>query len=526
MKEIQREEELRKSIEAGVSKLADAVVSTLGPCGRNVILKDNKLRPYITKDGVSVAKHIKLQDPFEDAAASIIKQAAEQTGAKAGDGTTTSTCLARAMMRGAFAVIDQGASPIEVQRGMNRASELISVWLKERSQDVQNLDDIRNVATISANGDRGLGQLIASAVDAIGKNGALTIKESNSTQTSLDIQEGFRFPGGYEVDKFINDERSASVKLDNALVLVTDLEFITAEQMLVPAELAAREGKPLVIIAEKIEEQALATMIYYNINNKLKCAFIKAPFYGEERRNLLDDLAVKIGAKYLSRLNGHTLKDVNLANMAVVENIQASKYETIVLGKENAQLTEQIEERIARLQEQLSQAELGREAEQLQDRITRLSSAIGVIKVGAPTEVEMKEKKDRIEDALEAVKSAQDEGILPGGGLPLWWAGKALEGEKWENDDQKAGAKVVVLACREPLRQMLRNAGLNEEEWTKKMTEVNDPSVGINVYKKELTNLMDVGVIDPCKVTRSALENAVSAAGTLVTTSFASIEVE
>ena len=532
MKQIKGSEELQKNVVKGVDKLSDAVASTLGPCGRNVLLKDKSKKPYITKDGVSVAKHISLEDPFENAAATILRQAAEQTATNAGDGTTTSTVLARAMIHGSLSVINQGASPIEVQRGMNKAALRIAEKFKENSKQLSSLEEIKNIATISANGDRGLGELIASAVDVVGKNGSIAIKEAHSTQTKLDLHEGFRFDGGFTVNQFLTEERTGLVRYENALVLVTDLEFTLAEQVQVVAEIATREGKPLIIISEKMEGQALAALIYHHMKGNLKACFIKAPRYGEERRNILEDLSIAIGAKFISRLNGHSLKDLNLTSMATVATIESSKYSTTIVARDDANTGDNVDKRISMLQSQLAETPLGREAEQLQERITRLSSAVAVISVGAPTEVEMREKKDRIEDALEAVKSAQEEGILPGGGLSLWKFGYGLTAsddleDKLENEQQLAGALIVKHACQEPLKQMLKNAGMDVEHWMEKLRkESTSQSVGIDIYRKEVCDILERGIIDPCKVTRCALENAVSAAGTLITTSFASIEID
>jgi len=515
------ETELQQKIMNGVNTLTDNVASTLGPRGRNVLLQEKGKTPFITKDGVTVAHFVALEDPFENAAAQVIKQAAIQTNTDAGDGTTTATVLARAILREAQRYIATGVSPIELQRGIEIGVKEIIKGLKEMAQPVTSTDDIAHIATISANNDSTIGELIALAVDRVGQDGSITIEESRSLETSLDITEGFRFNAGYSAGAFITDERRAVMRYEDPLILVTDYKVDAVEDILPLLELVARENRPFVIVAEEIEGQALAAMIMNAMRGTLKVAAIKAPFYGEERRHILSDLAVSTGATFITRQTGTKLKDARLADLGSANSIESTKYNTTIIGG-TADYTE-VEARIAALKEVIKETKSIQEGEAFQNRIVRLASGVGVIRVGGSTEVEMTEKKHRIEDALEAVKSAQEEGIVAGGGTALLRASQALTFSELDNSDQGLGIAIVKEACKEPIRQMALNAGSSPDLILAEVCRAS-ASAGWDFRRGELTNLFEEGVIDPVKVTRTALQNGASCAGTLITTNFGIIQ--
>ena len=505
----------------GVNQLADNVASTLGPRGRNVILQEPGGNPVITKDGVTVAQFVNFEDPFENAAAAVIKQAAAQTNSMAGDGTTTATVLAREVLREAQRYIASGASPVELKRGMDAAVEAIVSTLGEMSVDISDVAEISNIASISANNDRVIGELIATAVDKAGKNGAITIEEARSLETSLDLVEGFRFDAGYASPSFVNHERRGVVKYsESPLLLVTDYKIDSVDQILPILEVVAREGRPFVIIAEDIEGQALAALIMNAMRGTMKIAAVKAPRYGEERRGILKDLATSVGAFFVSRESGVKLKDVKLQQLGIAKSIEITKGETTIMGGKGK--TSEIEERIEDLKTMLEGTESIYDCERIQERITRLASGIAIIRVGASTEIEMIEKKHRIEDALEAVRSAQEEGIVPGGGVPLIRAAEITQFEV-DNEDQALGVEIVRKAVFAPLRQMAENAG-ESPDIIQTIVGGLEGSAGYDFRNRTTCDLLEAGVIDPAKVSRCALQNAVSAAGTLITTNHAIIQ--
>ena len=514
---------LSEAILTGANVLADNVVSTLGPKGRNVILFDGN-KPVITKDGVTVANFIELSDPFENLGVQVLKQASQQTAAQAGDGTTTSIVLARAMLREAQKYVSAGVSPIDLKRGMDKAAEDIVANIADIAVPISSEQEIEDIATISANNDRSIGILIATAVDKAGKDGAITIEEARSTETSLDTVEGFRFDSGYLATAFINDEKRGVVKYDEPFILVTDHKFDSVQDMLPVLELIAREGKPFVIVAEEIEGQALAALIMNAMRGTMKVAAVKAPRYGEERRNILKDLAVSIGATFVSMESGMKISDVKLKDFGRAKKIEIAKsLTTIVGGKGNLQ---EVDQRIDAIKAELAQTESMYECERLQERITRLASGIAIIRVGAPTEVDMIEKKHRIEDALEAVKSAQQEGILPGGGVALLRLSELLKKREDLTDAEKLGFQIVEKACQEPIRQMALNAGLSPDLIIQKveLAGENDWFDGYDFRTDEVKHMVKNGIIDPAKVTRCAIQNSVSAAGTLITTNYAVVQ--
>ena len=482
--------DMNQKILKGINILADNVASTLGPRGRNVILQEKNKRPIITKDGVTVAEFVDLEDPIENAGAQIVKQAASQTNLDAGDGTTTATVLARAILNKAQKYISSGVPPIELQRGIEKAVEVIVANLKEASQPITCEEDISHIATISANNDKIIGTLIARAVSAAGKDGAITVEEARSHQTSLDLVEGFRMDSGYAATAFITDERRRATIYDDPLLLVTDEKIEHVQDIMGILELSAREARPLIFIASEIEGQALAAMIMNAMRGTLKIAAIKAPRYGEERQNILKDLALSTGGEFISRSNGRKLQDVKLVDFGTANRIDITRSQTTIIGGEGD--TDLIDRQVNDLKADLIEEDNLHECEKIQDRIARLSSGIAIIRVGAATEIEMVEKKHRIEDALEAVRSAQMEGVIAGGGTALLRATKGLKVEV-ENEHQ-------LLVLRE-----------SDEN-------------GHNFVTDEIVDMVEAGIIDPVKVTTTALQNAASVSGTLITTNYAIIQ--
>ena len=500
----------------GVNILADNVASTLGPRGRNVILQKAGKNPIITKDGVTVAEFVELDDPFMNVGAQIIKQASRQTNSAAGDGTTTATVLARAILREANRHIVSGSPPIEVKRRIDTATQKLVDNLKELARPIQSEEDIAHIATISANNDESIGKLVAKAIDCVGKDGAISVEEARSNETSLDLVEGFRFDSGHVANAFITDERRGAVVYEDPLILVADCKLEKVDEFLPVLEVVAREGRPLIIVASDIEGQALAALIMNAMRGTMKVCAVKAPRYGEERRNILKDLCLATGAEYVTKSAGLKLKEVELQHLGSCKKVEILKnLSTFVGGKGDYQ---EVDRRIENLKVELDQTESLRECERIQERITRLASGVAIIRVGAPTEVEMIEKKHRIEDALEAVRSAQLEGIVPGGGVALVRA--TPKQKDWDTDES-----IVFIAAQEPIRQMALNAGESPDVILDKVIRSKEDR-GWDFKNGGLVNMYEAGIIDPVKVTITALINAASAAGTLITSGYAIIEEE
>lgn len=514
---------LNEKILKGVDTLADNVAATLGPKGRNVILKTKEGNPVITKDGVTVAKFVELDDPFENLGAQVIKQASQVTNNNAGDGTTTATVLAREIVRQAQKYIAAGASPVEIKRGMDEAVEVVIDKVTEMAIPIRSEEEIANVATISANGDNKIGSLIAMAVSQVGKDGGISIQAGKSMHTTLDLVEGFRFDSGYISSSFVTDERLGRMKYRDPYILVADSNISSVEELLPTLEQVAREGKPLVIVAENVEGQALAALIMNTVRGNMKVAAIKAPQYGEERRNTMRDLALSTGATFVSRETGLQLKDVKLEHLGIAKSIESTKGSTVVI--DGAGNLAEIDKKIELLKVESKEIKDLNEAEKVQERITRLASGVAVINVGGSTEVEMVETKHRIEDALSAVKSAQEQGVVPGGGVALLRASSALADCRCENPDRQAGVDIIRKALCGPIRQMCLNSGESPDLIIASVCDA-EGTVGYNFATGTHEDLLESGVIDPAKVTKNALQNAASAAGTLLTTNHAIVEVE
>lgn len=517
-KQFSCDAELQDKIMSGVNKLADYVSSTLGPGGRNVILRQKEGTPIITKDGVTVANFVTLDDPFEDAGAKIVQQVSNRTNTECGDGTTTSIVLARELLKNSQKYIREGYYPTEIKRGMDVAVATVTEYLKDHSKPINSLEDIEHIATISANNDVVTGKLVASAVDMAGKNGAVTIEEARSNETTLEVIEGFIFDSGFASNQFINNERQSTCRYEDSLVFITDHKLEFVEPVLPVLELAARENKPLTIVADEIEGQLLAALIMNTVRGSMKVVAIKAPRYGEERRSILGDLAVATGGTFWTRESGKPFKDFKLSDFGKAKTIETSKAATtIVGGKGQAQA---IQERIGNIQEQIATTSDLYECERLQQRITRLASGISIIRVGASSEVELTEKKHRIEDALEAIRSAQAEGIHEGGGVALL---RACEEVVYPDlpEAQRVGFNLVIQSLPAPFRQMCKNCDLSANAMLNKVLNSQE---GLNFRTGKLTNLYEDGIIDPVKVTCSALKNSVSVVSTLITTNHAIVE--
>jgi chaperonin GroEL len=516
-------DELKKSLLLGATKLNRCISATMGPRGRTVILQKKGQPPIVTKDGVSCAEFFDLEDPFENLGAQIIKQAARQSAASAGDGTTTATVLAHSILVQAQPFLAAGISPIDLKRGIDKAVEFIVNELPRWSKPVSDEQDLERIATISANGDKSVGKLIAKAVDLVGKDGSILIQEAKSMQTSLDIVEGFRFDSGFASSQFITNERKGIMSYNEPYFLITDERIEAVEQLLPVLEVVARESKPLVIIAEEIEGQALAALIMNTLRGTMSVSAIKAPRYGEERRNILGDLAVSLGATFFTRLNGGDIRNAKLKDLGKAKSIECSKVQTIIMGGKGD--PNKIQERIESLKEEVAQSSDLDSCKSTMERITRLASGIAVINVGAATEIEMIEKKHRIEDALEAVKSALDEGIIPGSGITL--AKVATQNRlhiKVDFDAEKYGVDIVVKACQQPLKTIVENGGGKPDVVLSQALDF-DEDVCYDAVHEKFINAYEAGIIDPVKVTRCALQNAASAAGTLITTDHAVVEL-
>jgi len=524
MKHYSDGKDLHQLMLDGVNKLADNVASTYGPKGRNVILKRKDGKPIITKDGVTVARFVSLEDPFQNAAIEIVKQASEKTNSDAGDGTTTSTILARAVFSRSMDLIERGLSPVEVKRGLDKVCTLVCEKIEEKSKPISSVEDVAFVAKISANNDQVIGDLISTAVDRVGKGGSVTIEDGRSTETTLDLVEGFRFQSGFLSNYFVTDERRNVCRYDNALIFLCDAQVDQVQTILPVLEIAAREQKPVVLVCDDVEGQALSALVMNTARGSMKVAAVKSPKYGEERRAVMQDLAIATGAKYFRTMMGDQVKQVTINDLGTCHNIEISRYGTIVVGGGGD--VSELAARIEDLKQQVKDAESLTDAEHIQERVTRLASGVAIVRVGAATEIEMTEKKHRIEDALEAVRSAQQEGIVPGGGLTLYRIAQTiLEDIKGIEltEDQKFAAEIFYDVLRSPMSAMCDNAGVDFGEMDAVLRGKPD-NTGFNFLTGEPVDMYESGIIDPAKVTKNALQNAVSAAGTLLTTNFAIIE--
>lgn len=513
-KDIKYSEEARRAILKGVEALANAVKVTLGPSGRNVILEKKFGSPTITKDGVTVAKEIELKDPFENIGAQLVKEVASKTSDVAGDGTTTATLLAEAIFREGLKQVTAGANPMEVKRGIDKAVEAVVDYLKKISREVKDRKEIEQVAAISANNDKEIGEKIADAMDKVGKDGVITVEEAKGIETYVEIVEGMQFDRGYISPYFVTNAEKMEAVLEEPFILLYDKKISAVRDILPVLEKVAQQGKPILVIAEDVEGEALATLVVNKIRGVLQACAVKAPGYGERRKAMLQDIAILTGGRVVSEEAGMKLENAQLSDLGRAKRVVVTKDDTTII--EGAGKKEDIEARIKQIKAQIEETKSDYDREKLQERLAKLAGGVAVIYVGAPTETAMKEKKARIEDALHATKAAVEEGIVAGGGVALLRAVKALEEIKLEGD-QQIGADIVKKALSEPLRQIAENAGY---EGTLVVEEVKklDETKGFNALTGEYVDMFEAGIIDPTKVTRIALQNAASIASLLITT--------
>ena len=514
-KQLQFDENARHTLLRGVEKLARAVKATLGPSGRNVILDKKFGSPTITKDGVTVAKEIELEDPYENMGAQLVREVASKTSDVAGDGTTTATVLAESIYREGLRNVTAGANPTSLQRGINKAVEAIVEELKKISKKVSDRTEIAQVATVSANWDKTIGEIIADAMDKVGKDGTITVEEAKSIETTLDVVEGMQFDKGYLSPYFVTNAEDMEAILDTPYVLIYEKKISSLKDMLPLLEKVAKAGRPLLIIAEDVEGEALATLVVNKLRGTLQVAAVKAPGFGDRRKAMLEDIAVLTGGKMISEDLGIKLENIKLEDLGKAKRVTIDKENTTIV--EGSGKGADIQGRVAQIRRQIEETTSDYDREKLQERLAKLAGGVAVINVGAATETEMKEKKARVEDALHATRAAVEEGIVAGGGVALIRAQKALEGMRGLNEDEKVGVQIVRRAIEEPLRTLANNAGAEgalivEEVRKRKGNE------GYDVAKGEYMDLVKAGIVDPTKVTRSALQNAASIAGLLLTT--------
>lgn len=514
-KDIQFGEEARAKMMVGVNKLADAVKVTLGPKGRNVVLDKSWGAPIITKDGVTVAKEIELEDKFENMGAQMVKEVASKTADIAGDGTTTATVLAQSIAKEGIKAVAAGMNPMDLKRGIDKAVKVVVDELAKLSNDVQNQEEIAQVASISANGDSEIGQIIADAMDKVGKEGVITVEEAKGLETELDVVEGMQFDRGYLSPYFITNADRMECELDNPYILLFEKKISNMRDLLPVLEAVARSGKPLLIIAEDIEGEALATLVVNKMRGVVNVSAVKAPGFGDRRKAMMEDMAILTNGKVISEDLGLKLENVTIEDLGTAAAIKISKDTTTIVDGAGAKAD--IEARVNLIRKQIEDTTSDYDKEKLQERVAKLAGGVAVIKVGAATEVAMKEKKDRVDDALHATRAAVEEGIVAGGGVALIRARAALEGVTGDNHDEDTGVKIIKRAIEEPLRQIVSNGG-GEASVVVNAVANNKGHYGYNARTEEYGDLVKMGVIDPTKVTRSALQHAASIAGLLITT--------
>jgi chaperonin GroEL len=513
-KQLAFNEEARRKILEGIMQLSSAVKVTLGPKGRNVVLDKKFGSPTITKDGVTVAKEIELEDPYLNMGAQMVKEVAEKTSDTAGDGTTTATILAEAIYREGLKNVTAGANPMAIKRGIEKAVEKVVEELKKLSTPIKDKKEVAQVAAIAANCDQAIGNLIADAMEKVGKDGVITVEEAKSTATTLEVVEGMQFDQGYLSPYFVTDAERMECILEDPYILIYEKKISSLKDILPLLEKIARTGKPLLIIAEEVEGEALATLVVNKIRGTLSCCAVKAPGYGDRRKAMLEDIAILTGGKAITEDLGIKLENVDLDDLGRAKRVKVDKENTTIV--EGAGKTSAINGRIAQIKRQIEETDSDYDREKLQERLAKLAGGVAVINVGAATETEMKEKKARVEDALHATRAAVEEGIIPGGGVGFIRAIPALEKLKLEGDEQ-IGVDIVKRALEEPLRQLAKNAGLEGSVVVQRVKN-EKTNVGYDVNQDAYVDMIEAGVIDPTKVARTALQNASSIASLLLTT--------
>ena len=522
-KEIKFNTEVRAAIASGADALANAVKVTLGPKGRNVVIAKKFGAPQITKDGVTVAKEVELEDAFQNMGAQMVKEVASKTNDQAGDGTTTATVLAQAIMGVGLKNVTAGANPMDLKRGIDKAVAAVVANLKAQSQPVgEDYSKVEQVGTVSANNDAQIGKLIAEAMAKVKKDGVITVEEAKGTETEVKVVEGMQFDRGYISPYFMTNGDKMEAVLDDAYILLTDKKIANMEDLMPVLEPVAREGKSLLIIAEDVEGQALTTLVVNRLRGTLKVAAVKAPGFGDRRKEMLQDIAVLTGAVVISEERGFTLQNANVQMLGRAEKVTITKENTTIVGGAGDQAA--IKDRADQIRAQIETTKSDYDREKLQERLGKLAGGVAVIYVGATTEVEMKEKKDRVDDALNATRAAVEEGYLPGGGVAYIRAAEALKGLKGENEDETTGIRIIERAIEEPLRQIAANAGVEASVIINKIRE-GKGDFGYNARTDEYVNMYEAGVIDPTKVARVALENAASVAGMFLTTECGIVDI-
>ncbi len=513
-KQLKFSEEARREILQGVEILAKAVKVTLGPKGRNVVLDKKFGSPTITKDGVTVAKEIELQDPYQNLGAELVKEVASKTSDIAGDGTTTATVLAEAIYKEGLKNVTAGANPMALKRGIDEAVASVVKTLKGLAKPIKDKQEVAQVATIAANNDQAIGELIAEAMEKVGKDGVITVEEAKSMATTLDVVEGMQFDQGYLSPYFATDTDRMECLLEDPFILIYEKKISALKDLLPLLEKTARAGKPLLIIAEDIEGEALATLVVNRIRGTLQCCAVKAPGYGDRRKAMLEDIAKLTGGRAITEELGEKLENVDISDLGRAKKVKIDKENTTIV--EGSGKTSEIKARINQIKNQISESDSDYDREKLQERLAKLAGGVAVINVGAATETEMKEKKARVEDALHATRAAVEEGIVPGGGVVLIRASKGLDDVKLQQEEQ-IGVDIVRKALEFPLRQLAENAGLEGSVVLQKVKSEKG-NIGYNFNTDEFVDMIKAGVVDPAKVSRSALENAASIAGLLLTT--------
>jgi chaperonin GroEL len=514
-KQLKYDTEARQAILAGIEKLSRAVTVTLGPCGRNVVLDKKFGSPTVTKDGVTVAKEIELPDPFENMGAQMVREVSSKTSDVAGDGTTTATLLAEAIFREGLKNVTAGANPMSLKRGIDKATEVVVAAIAKMAKKVKEHTEIAQVATISANGDKEIGAIIAEAMDKVGKDGTITVEEAKTMETTLDVVEGMQFDKGYLSPYFVTNPDSMEAVLEDAYILIHEKKISNLQDLLPLLQGVAKAGKPLLIIAEDVEGEALATLVVNRLRGTFQCCAVKAPGFGDRRKAMLEDIAVLTGGQMFSEELGIKLENVTLADLGRAKRITIEKENTTIV--EGGGKTADIQGRVSQIKRQIEDTTSDYDREKLQERLAKLAGGVAVINVGAATETEMKEKKARVEDALHATRAAVEEGVVPGGGVALLNAQKALDSIKLEGDEA-VGVDIIRRALEAPLRTLVRNAGQEGALIVAEVKKSKSNTYGYNVATGMFTDLIKDGVLDPAKVTRTALQNAASISGLLLTT--------
>ena len=522
-KQLMFSEDARKKLLSGVEQISKAVKTTLGPCGRMVMMDKKYGSPVITKDGVSVAKEIELEDPYENMGAQFVREVASKTNDDAGDGTTTATVLSYALVREGVKSVAAGMRPIEIKRGMDKAVKIAVEEIKKNAKPVKGADDITNIATISANNDAEIGKMLADAIEKVGKDGVITVEESKNMDTTVKTVEGMQFDRGYISSYFVNDRERMEVNYNDAFVLIYDEKISTMKDLLPVLEKVAQTGKPLVIISEDLDGEALATLVVNAIRGTLKCVAVKAPGFGDRRKEMLQDIAILTGGRVITKDLGLKLETAELTDLGQIKSVKIDKDNTTLV--DGAGDKKAIADRISEIKAQIEKSTSEYDKEKLKERLAKLSGGVAVINVGAITETEMKEKKFRVEDTLAATRAALEEGIVAGGGIALIQATKVLDEEKANlTGDEKVGFRIIKRALEEPIRQIAENAGLDGAVIAERAKN-EKKGIGFNARTNEWVNMLEAGIIDPAKVTCSALKNAASVAGTLLTTECAITDI-